>query len=195
VAVNLEEINIILSPVQPVMRPMMSTAKVQKEGAFQIPNAVADNYTVRLYGMAPEFYLKSVRAGDVDVLENGITIGGSAIAGLEVVISPKAAEVTGTVVDKDGKLNPGAAVVLHPLSAKPQRLGDLQKVITSDQNGSFRIRGVTPGEYRLYAFQADAGEVSDVDTLKEHEAKSVTLSLKEGARESKELKAVILETR
>ncbi|MFN7935777.1 MAG: carboxypeptidase regulatory-like domain-containing protein [Bryobacteraceae bacterium] len=192
---NMDAVNVALTPVQPVMRPMMTSAKVQQDGGFRIATVIPDQYMVRLYGMPAEYYLKSVRMGEVDVLENGITVTPSAVAGLEVVVSAKAAEVTGSVTNKDGKILPGAAVVLHPLSAKPQRLGDLQKVLTSDQNGSFRFRGVAPGEYRLYAFEADPGEVSDADTLKEHEAKAVTLSLKEGAREMKELKAVVLENR
>ncbi|MBS1827544.1 MAG: carboxypeptidase regulatory-like domain-containing protein [Acidobacteria bacterium] len=195
VTAKLEEINIMLNPVQPAMRPTPTFSKVQQDGAFRMTNAIPDSYNLRIWGMPPEFYLKSVRMGEVDVLENGLTVTGSAVAGMEVVVSPKAAEVTGTVVNKDGKMLPGAGVVLQPLFGKSQRLGELLKVVTSDQNGSFRIRGVTPGEYRLYAFEADPSEVSDLDTLKDHEAKAVTLSLKEGAKEMKELKAVVLENR
>jgi len=192
---KLEEINIALLPLQPGTPAISNSAKVTKDGTF-VASASAETFSLRPFGMPPEFYLKSARLGDIDVLENGFTVTGTPLSGLEVVISPKGAEVSGTVANKDGKMLPGAVVVLQPTSAKAHRVADLQKTITADQNGSFRMRGLTPGEYKLHAFEGVEGsEAGDVEMLKEYEAKAVNLSLKEGAREAKELKAVLVENR
>ncbi len=184
---KIEDINVMLAPVEMGQMSMAMPGKASQDGGFRVTN---------VSGMQPEFYIKSVRLGDVDVMEHGLTVTGTGVSGLEVVISPKGAEVTGTVANKDGKLLPGAVVVLDPQFGGQRRLTELQKVLTADQNGSFRMRGVVPGEYKLYAFEeVDAYEVGDFQTLKEHESKAVTLSLKEGAREQKELNAVLLEIR
>ncbi|MBL8178765.1 MAG: carboxypeptidase regulatory-like domain-containing protein [Bryobacterales bacterium] len=191
-----EEMFVALSPPAMFVPVYTTPGKVTREGSFQIANATAETYNVRVMGMPPEFFVKSVRMGDIDVMENGLTVSGTPVSGVDVVISPKGAEVSGTVTDKDGKLLAAAAVVLHPLSAKPSRQAELQRMASADQNGAFRFRGLPPGEYRLYAFEGiEGGEAGDADLLKEHEAKAVTLSLKEGAREARELKAVLVENR
>lgn len=193
---KLEEISIALMPAQMGVPAYSNPGKVTKEGTFQLANVSAETFSVRPFGAPPEFYVKSVRLGDIDVLENGFAVTGTPLSGLDVVLSPKGAEVTGTVVNKDGKILPGAVLVLQPTSAKAHRVVELQRTMTADQNGSFRMRGLTPGEYKLYAFEGVEGsEAGDVEMLKEHEAKAVNLSLKEGAREAKELKATLVENR
>jgi len=193
---KLEEINIGLVPLQLGMPGYSSPGKVTKEGTFLVTNVSAETYSVRPFGIPQEFYVKSARLGEIDVLETGFAVTGTPVSGLDVVLSPKGAEVSGTVANKDGRMLPGAVVVLQPTSAKAHRVADLQKTITADQNGGFRMRGLTPGEYKLYAFEGvEGGEAGDVEMLKEHEAKALNLSLKEGAREAKELKAVLLENR
>ncbi|MBL8219665.1 MAG: carboxypeptidase regulatory-like domain-containing protein, partial [Bryobacterales bacterium] len=65
---KLEEINVALMPLHPGTPAIGNSAKVTKDGTF-VASASAETFSVRPFGMPPEFYLKSVRLGDIDVLE------------------------------------------------------------------------------------------------------------------------------
>jgi hypothetical protein len=95
------------------------------------------------------------------------------------------------VVRSEDKPWPGASVTLLPEPMQLERLRLLQKTSNSDQNGRFTLKGVAPGEYRLYAWQEffPISEL-DADQLKTYESNSVRIKVGEGAREQVELKLV-----
>jgi hypothetical protein len=66
---------------------------------------------------------------------------------VEVVISPKAAELTGVAPNPNtGNPMPGAMVVLIPQDKTAQGAGELLQIDVSDQNGAFSLTGLTPGD-------------------------------------------------
>jgi hypothetical protein len=89
----------------------------------------------------------------VDVLKNGVTVSGKLPTPLAVVIGSNGGEVHGMVQPVDPKSDP-ATIVLIPRSTGVLR-SDLYKVVKADEGGQFRIHGVAPGNYEIYAWPPD----------------------------------------
>lgn len=67
----------------------------------------------------------------------------------------------------------------------------LFKTANTDQNGHFTIRGVRPGEYKIFAWEmVESGAYQDPDFLKPYESAGETVSIKESARETVQLKLI-----
>jgi protocatechuate 3,4-dioxygenase beta subunit len=168
-----------------------SPGRIDAGGAFKIENVSRDKYYVSVFGLAEGLYVKRVNAAGRDVLESGLDLSQSDSAPpLEIVLSSKAAAVDGLVL-QDGKPFPGAAVTLLPDPVQPERLRWTQRTATTDQSGRFTLMGISPGEYRLYAWEeyVPIAEM-EPEQFKRYESSSVKLKLAEQAREQVELKAV-----
>ena len=93
-----------LQPFEPgsfMFGPLPNTA-VGPDGSFKLEGAGAGHYSVIVAGLPDGYYVKSISAGNVDVLADGLEMGTSAIPPLEIVVSPNAGEVTGTVQNAVG---------------------------------------------------------------------------------------------
>jgi hypothetical protein len=83
-----------------------------------------------------------------------------------------------------------AAVALVP--DEPRRAqARLYKGITTDQYGRFTIKGIAPGGYKLFAWEdVEEGAYQDPDFLKPFEALGTPFTIREGSRESAELRLI-----
>ncbi|HJX94885.1 MAG TPA: hypothetical protein VJ324_04655, partial [Candidatus Acidoferrum sp.] len=62
---------------------------------------------------------------------------------------------------------------------------------TTDQYGRFDIRGIAPGDYKLFSWeQVEPNAWEDPDFLKQFEAKGQRVSLQEGDVKSMDLVAI-----
>jgi hypothetical protein len=69
------------------------------------------------------------------------------------------------------------------------------KTSDTDQNGHFIIKGVAPGEYKIYAWEdIEDGAFEDPDFMKPHESDGQTVSVKEHAHETVQLKVIPAES-
>ena len=144
--------------------------------------------------------LKAVSLNGRDITDTPIEFKGTeALAGLEVVLSNATTEVTGRVVNEDGKPAADYAVVVFPddpekwktlvLPAQPGPASRVVKVGRPDQRGQFRIAGLPAGRYLAAAvpsIEDGAWNVIDVLTRLRPLATSVTLA--DGDRKPLELK-------
>jgi hypothetical protein len=60
--------------------------------------------------------------------------------------------VIGTVADASGKPFAGAQVILAP-KGDGRSLSSNYRIVASDDNGAFDLRGIPPGDYQLFAFE------------------------------------------
>lgn len=165
-----------------------------KQGAFEMLRIAPDHYDLRINGLPPGYYIKSIRNADIDVKENGLDLSaGASQHQLEIILSPEGAQLEGAITDAKDNPVSAAAIVLRPKSGKDWDLAQMRPV-TSDQQGKFQIQGIAPGEYHLIAFtNVDTMEAMDPDFFKEHESKAATIKLSPSARESRQLKAIAIE--
>jgi hypothetical protein len=146
------------------------TARPTDDGTFST-NLPPGRYTVLLKVSSGEsLYLKSARFGSIDVLTEGLTVGDSGRLQLDAVFSTEAGQITGTVVDADGKPVSGATAALVPETRLREQVGRFQSA-AADQNGHFDLKGMAPGEYKVFAWEdVEPGMWFDTEFLKKYEA-------------------------
>ena len=149
------------------------------------------SYTVRVFELPPDAYLKQVLLNGQDVRESGFDIsGGQAPGTLEVVIDTNGGRLQG-VVTKDGKVFTDAKVVLLPEDAATTKDDSLVKETTTDQYGAFVIRGIQPGDFRVFAFeQVEEGAWADPNFMSRIQDKGQEVEVSEGTEHTVQLQAI-----
>ena len=164
-------------------------ARSREDGGFALPGVNPGEYDVSVTGLPEGFYIKSIRAGDVETIDTGLRVQAGAPPVLRIAARPNAASLEGTVKNKDGQPVTGSTVVLWP-SAKNARSA-LFKTATSDAQGRFTFTAA-PGDYRLAAFESlEPGAAQDPDFLQGYEGKAEKVSLAEKGRETKALVEIV----
>jgi protocatechuate 3,4-dioxygenase beta subunit len=162
------------------------TQQVKPDGSFQMDDVGADRYTISFTGLPEGFYVKSVRSSNLDVLAGGLEVAGESPAQLDVVLSPNAGQVTGTVLNPNTqKAAPATMVVLVPQEKERRDREAFYLTATSDLSGQFKFKSVTPGEYRVYAWEdVEFGAWMDPDFMKPLESRGEAVSVTEGGRQA-----------
>jgi protocatechuate 3,4-dioxygenase beta subunit len=164
-------------------------ATVNDEGTFMVGNLAPDVYTINFYAPG-NLFLKSARCGTTEVTESGVDLTAGGGCDLTITLSANGGQIEGQVQDDDGKPAQGTLVTLI---AEGKRRGDASRMTSStDSNGHFKMVGVAPGSYRLYAWE----EVNlnavlyDPDFLKPFESSGESVQISEGDRKSVSLKRI-----
>jgi hypothetical protein len=125
-------------------------ASAKQDGTLQFKNVPEGTYRpIASFPCAQEnFYLKAARYGTATVTDAGFTVQPGSDASLDLIMSTRAAQIDGVVLNADSLPTAGSTVVLIPDS--PHRDGKHRyKSATTDQNGKFTIKGIAPGDYKL----------------------------------------------
>ena len=160
--------------------------QVKEDGSFQLDDVGADRYTLAVNNLPEGFYLKSVRSANLDALADGLEIAAGSPAPLDVVVSSRAGQVSGTVLDpRTQKPAAGMTVVLVPQEKDRRNRESFYRNATTDAAGGFAFKSLTPGEYRLYSWEeAEFGAWMDPDFMKPQESRGQDVSIQEGGRQA-----------
>jgi hypothetical protein len=144
-------------------------------------------------GLPEKLYLKSGRLGEQDVLDTGFEFTSGATGVLTLVLSPSSGQIEGTVQNAKDEPTVGAKVTLIP-DGSP-RSPTRYRTADTDQNGHFVVKGVAPGEYKIYAWEdIEEGAYQDPEFMKPHESDGQAVSIKEKAHETVQLKVIPAES-
>src|SRR5712691_3323200 len=189
IRVNMEprEFGIIFGP--------LPNTSVKDDGTFKLEEVSPDVYNFFFPGLPDGFYVKSVRSGDTDVLATGLDLINGAPVNVDIVLSPNAGQVSGTVQSpKTQQPVPGATVVLVPIERERVDQLTYYKTASTDQSGSFTIKNVAPGEYKAYAWDdVESGAYYDPGFVKQFESKGKPVSLRESAKLTLQLTSIPLD--
>ena len=155
--------------------------RVKAEGDFVLENLFQDVHDVIVTGAPENFYLKAIRLGDENVLENGLdlTAAETAPGRLELLLSPNGGRVAGVVLNDEDQPFSGAQVVLVP-EGRRRKMRHLCKTATSDQNGGFSLPGISPGQYKIFAWEeVEQGAWQDDDFLRDYKKEGEDFEVKE----------------
>jgi len=181
-----KNLSVMLRPVGFMGMGGPGRTRVGEDLKFTLKSVPAVRYAVSVTGLPDTCYVKSIQYGGRDVTEEGIEMTSGAT--LDVVVSAAAAQVDAVVVDKDGKAAWNATVAL---AAKDST--NIQ-VRTADENGILSLRGLKPGEYRMYAWEdVEPGAPSDPDFLKQYEGQAKSIKLDAAGHEAVQLKAIAID--
>jgi len=151
---------------------------IAADGTFLVNGVMPGEYRFTLAPTQANYYIKEVRFGGAEALNTPINISAGATEMLEVVLSPRVSEVEGTITDGKGQPVEGVQAVLVP-DAHRDRF-ELFRAVTSGANGHFTIRGVPPGDYKVFAWESiESYGYFDPDLLRRDEAKSQRIKVQE----------------
>jgi hypothetical protein len=164
--------------------------RVAQDNFFTLKDIGDGNYHVEVDGQSKDCYIKDIRYGPSDGLDDGFTVSKGTPANLEITISSRGARLQGTTSDADGLPAAGVWVVLVP-SAPHRSHHRLYKSLTTDQYGHFDLGGIAPGDYKLFSWnQVEDGAWEDADFLKPFEEKGEKVTVAEGESKSVNLKSI-----
>jgi hypothetical protein len=163
------------------------SAAVNSDGAFRIPLLAAGRYAVEMSGLPAGSYVKSVQLTGNGSPDLGLDWRGAQSGALEVIISPKAAALDGTVHDDDDK-PVGGTVTLVPVPLRPGH-ASLYPTATADAQGHFSFPSITPGQYKVYAWEEIEPTAHwDPELTKQFESRGESIDVGEGGHATVSLK-------
>ena len=169
--------------------------EVGKDGTFKLdvePSAKA--YQVVLSARGPgleDWFTSKILFAGKDVVESGLKIADTEQRSLEVVVSDKGATLEGTVLDGEKKPFANAEVMALPSEPKLRKRFALIQKTTADQQGHFKLRGVRPGEYIIFALENPQEQPFMEDRfLTQNSGKVQTVKAEAGAKQKLELQVI-----
>ena len=195
--IDWSQLMVVLSPEEEgdsaaMERNQPTFAQVKNDGSFEIKNVPAGTYQMvvgsRNEGLR-DYITKSVNLDGQDISDSGFTVRGASYA-LDVVISAHGGTIEGKVLDGKDQPVPYATVVCVP-SPEHRKRPDLYQQDTTDQQGHFSLRGLNPGEYRVFAWEELDDDYRDPEFLKLNEARGHSVRLvDEGDRKSVSVRVI-----
>ena len=162
------------------------SAKVGPDGSFRLPGLVPGIWDFTLNPLPENLWIKTATLGEVDVLSGQFSVSSATRAPLRIVLAGNGAQISGSVTQNG---QPGhAIVVLVPAASESQGLVQMYRTTTTQENGSFLLKGIRPGAYKLFAFQdVEPFAWLDPDFLKPVEALGEAISVSEGEKATRQL--------
>jgi protocatechuate 3,4-dioxygenase beta subunit len=165
-------------------------ASIKPEGTFTISNVADGDFLFDMWDLPEDFYLKAVRLGGSDVLASGLSVSRKQPPGaIEVVLNPNGGRIDGRVLKEDKPFS-GAVVVLVPEEGR-RKEERFYKSTSTDQDGQFSIRGITPGDYTLFAWETvEHGAYMDPDFLRPYKDRGKQIRVDEGSKLNAQLESI-----
>jgi len=182
-----EELRVSLQPDQQTGMGGAS-ALVKADGTFLLKSVSPDVYALNFN--APQgSYIKSIGAADHDGSnwQVDLTKGSGPIA---IVLGTDVGVVEGTVENAAGEPAMRVRVNLIPYGKNLGR-GDLSRFAFTGEKGNFKMRGTSPGEYKLFAWDnVEFGAPQDPEFRKRYEKLAVPVKLEPNGHETVKLKLI-----
>ena len=146
--------------------------------------------------------MKAIKVGPHDVLNSkyypergdsqrgGLQVEGPLDQPLEIVLAIGTGTVEGRAVDARQQIVPYRTVVLLPDVPLRHRF-DLNRVTTTDTTGRFRFQNVTPGTYKIFAFdRIESGAWEDVTVMQGYDGGGQSIRVQENSQQAMEVKVI-----
>lgn len=166
---------------------------LKPDGTFRMENVSRDTFQVSVSGLPGDAWVRSVKMGNQEIAGGSLDLANSgSLVPLEIVLSNKVGTVEGSAKLQD-KPAGGRQVTLVP-DPFPIGQANLIRTASTSDDGSFLLRGIPPGEYRIYAWDEITRDLySDPEFLKKFENASSRLSVKENSTGRVDLKIIEVE--
>jgi hypothetical protein len=180
---DISNFTVFLSPTDENL-PVAKRSEVKPDGSLLFHNVNEGEYRPSIRGPNSDCYIKSARVGPTPMVDGKISIHSGADSSVEVGVSCHAPHVEGKVLTSDSLPAVGVFVVLVP-ELRLREQSSYYAAAKTDQNGHFLLKGILPGDYKLFSWDAvEEGDWYDADFLKPFEDKGVSVHLDEGDRKS-----------
>jgi len=169
----------------------VSNNSVDADGSFRIESISPGDFRAVVTSLPIELYAKEVRLGGIDLMNQTIRVtSGTPIAGtVDVLLSPNVSQIDGSVLDDRGQPIRGILAVLVPDRNRDHT--ELFKTATTDQTGHYSIRGIPPGDYKLFAWETlESFGYFDPELLKQSESQGKAIHINESSKLSQDIRSI-----
>lgn len=170
-----------------------STATTEPDSSFKITGIFPNRYRVGVQPLADNGYVKTVELDGVTTSEQLVDFAhvmqGSR---LKITLARDGAQLSGTVLDKDGHPlgNTVAVVILAP--DRDHILPNQDGMVK--EGGKYSLKGIRPGKYLLLAVDAfRSGPLSNEEDLQKLAEAAEEIEIKAGEKITRDLKVVVKE--
>jgi hypothetical protein len=184
-----DRIRILLRPTILGAPTALQRSSFNAEGIGTLNNIQPGEYRLQPNLPQPDLYIKEARFERMDVLNDPWQITSTTSGTLTIVLSTKAGQVEGDLKNALSQPVSGNQVLLIPDENRDRP--ELYKTATTDQNGHFVFRGIPPGGYKVFSWEAiEPYAWYDRELLSRYEAQSRPVRIQEGSKEAVELKVI-----
>ena len=167
-------------------------------GAGGPPRPVKDDFTFELKtapgrigliaivqpaGVGNTWRLKSIHVNGSDVTDNGFEVGSQAVSGIEIEMTNRLQQITGTVTDARGEAVKDYTVALFSQDRARWKVATNRYFALGrpGADGGFKVATLPPGDYYAVALDAlDASDWQDPDVLEGLSRVATTFTLTPG---------------
>lgn len=154
-------------------------APVGPDGRFVV-RASPGRYRILVVGLPQSSYLKAARLGAADVLDATVNVTDTMSETLYLEVSADSGEIDGLILDKDRRAARLAQVVLIP---EKRARRDLYRTAMSGEDGRFKMEGIPPGNYRLFAWDdLEPNAYYDSEVLMRYEPQGLSVVVRGSAK-------------
>jgi hypothetical protein len=167
------------------------SARSDAAGKFAFEAPIRPGYfsvAVNPHSLPDRCFVQRIMLGGQEIPADNVAIPAS--AQFEIVLSNAAGAITGSVSDDENRRVPIASVTLVP--ADPRSRPMKQAV---DGDGNFRIGGLRPGKYKLFAWEeVDDDLWQDPDFLRNYESRAAEITLGPRETQSAQVRVITVES-
>jgi hypothetical protein len=165
--------------------------EVDTSGVFTFTSVPPGRYRIQTVTLPENAYVADMRIGGKSVYDNGFIVGGDTDE-IQVIVNSSGAQIQGAVLDAMQKPFAFARIALVPTLRRRQNIA-LFKTAAADADGNYMLRGIAPGEYKLFAWEPTPSNISlSPDFITEHEAQGESITVSDGRNLSVDLKLLPL---
>jgi hypothetical protein len=177
-------------PIEPGAMPMGGQpTRMSDDGTFEM-KAAPGRMRINMGG-AGGWVIRSIRLNGIDVTDAGVEFKANEdISGLEIEITNKLATITGLVTNARGETVKDYSAIAFAQDREKWKIGGRYQAFgRPDQDGRFKMSGLTPADYYIVALEkVDSGQLGDPDYLESLKTKATAISIREGESRTVDLK-------
>jgi hypothetical protein len=164
-------------------------ADIAADGSFNIQGCPDGHFSLAVAPLGGDLYVEDMRQGGTSIYDTGFEIRGQNPDLIQVIIKSGAGTFDGTVQDSSGKPVIGGSVALVPATRRQNDA--LYYMSRSDSTGAFSIRGIAPGNYKVFAWDVmPPGAYTNAAFLEKYEERAIDVTFAPGAKVTSQVTAI-----
>lgn len=187
-----ELVSIFAQPIEPEVMFSAGNAKVSPDWTFEMTGLSGRRRFSANVGENPDWSIKAIILNGQDITDGEVEfVPGQVVEGFELVLTRRRTELSGAIVDDNGKPDTNATVVAFAQDSK-RWTGVSRYVRTArpNQDGRYTLR-VVPEDYFVIAVRdIEPGEWQDPEVLDKLRESAQRVSFNEGETKVQDLKTI-----